>query len=498
MRKICALGLVLVLLLGVVPGLAGGEYHLAGYAGESVGQNWSTNLFFQRWAEKFDLSFNFSQFDSYSDWQKEIQLYLNGATLPDALFKAELSVQDTQALYESGLIIDLTPYIEADMPNLAALLKENSQWEKAITLKDGAIAALPGLTQMQTNNAMWINTQWLQNVKMEVPTDKASFEAVLKAFKTQDPNKNGKDDEIPLTFLGTWDIKFLAHAFGIIANDYNIYVNEAGQVCYLAYAENVRDFVAWVRDLYTQGLIDKNGFTTTDSLRQITDEKAAVTYGIIMGSSPVNLLPKADTTVYDIMNPLIYNNTQVYRDLTGNVTRGTLCITKSCKDPHALLKAVDYLYTDEGAMLAQVGIEGVEYTVEENGKWALKVDENTDLNTTMREATITDGGSLSYFVSAKSMLNFSDEKTVKNFEQLNSFNQLCQMPYPLVVLDQATQTRVDGLQKTLGRLLDMHLGRFILGQVELNDENWNALLLQLNENGLDEFMAIWQKAYDER
>ena len=36
-----------------------------------------------------------------------------------------------------------------------------------------------------------------------------------------------------------------------------------------------RAFLTWLHTLWTEGLIDHDGFSTTDNLRQITDEKKA-------------------------------------------------------------------------------------------------------------------------------------------------------------------------------------------------------------------------------
>ena len=43
-----------------------------------------------------------------------------------------------------------------------------------------------------------INQDWLDAVDMDIPTSLDELTEVLKAFKTQDPNGNGEQDEIPL------------------------------------------------------------------------------------------------------------------------------------------------------------------------------------------------------------------------------------------------------------------------------------------------------------
>ena len=45
-------------------------------------------------------------------------------------------------------------------------------------------------------------------------------------------NGNYQKDEIPLAFVGMWELRFLAHAFGIIDNDYYV-AEKDGKVTYV-------------------------------------------------------------------------------------------------------------------------------------------------------------------------------------------------------------------------------------------------------------------------
>ena len=104
------------------------------------------------------------------------------------LFKAELSASEVRDLYGNGFIIDLTPYLEQYAPDLWKALEEHPEWKKAISMEDGAIPALPSINTLQNNDAMWINTAWLQKLKLETPTTAEELTEVLRAFKTGDPN----------------------------------------------------------------------------------------------------------------------------------------------------------------------------------------------------------------------------------------------------------------------------------------------------------------------
>ena len=59
-----------------------------------------------------------------------------------------------------------------------------------------------------------------------------------------------------------------------VKNDNDYYVAEKdGTVTSSLTSDENRMFLSWLHQLWEEGLLDRNGFTNTDSLRQITDEK---------------------------------------------------------------------------------------------------------------------------------------------------------------------------------------------------------------------------------
>ncbi len=467
------------------------NFVMAGYDGDSMQHDWTTNLFFQRMQEETGVSFSFQQFTEYEAWTAQKEKYLTGGDLPDVLFKAELTSLETLTLYENGKLIDVAPLLEEYAPHLYALLEENPSWRKAITLPDGAIAALPAINLIRAQNAMWINQTWLENLKLDLPTDAASFKAVLKAFKTQDPNRNGKKDEIPLAFLGSWDLKYLAHAYGLVANDYNIYADASGKVQFMPASDTFREFLLWVSGLYDEGLLDQSGFTTADTLRTITDEKAAAIYGIVMGPTPTVFLPAAQGEQYVLLQPLVYGGKQIYRDFVGPVTRGTFAITSACQDPAALLSWVDKLYTEEGARLALAGKEGVEYAFDESGNWSWLGNQQT-LADVVKNVTICDSGSIPWYNPVDFQLQYAQEAPAQVVANMKRLGEIAVLPYPVVTLTADQEAQIAPLQSEIGRYVDESIARFVLGEVPLNDETWQTYKEMLDEMGLKGFVDFWQ------
>ena len=496
MRRWIALALCLAM-LGCGCGLAetvqkAPDFIMEGFDGDSANHTWETNLFFARMQEKTGISFQFNQSTEFEAWTERKRTLAEAEDLPDVLFKAALTTAETRDLYAKGILIDLRPYLETYAPNLWSLLQSREDWMKAVQMEDGAIPALPNFNALQNNDVMWINTEWLSRVKAEKPATAEELTEVLRLFKTGDPNRNGKADEIPLSFISMWELRFLAHAFGIIDNDYYVTVKDGQVTSSLTSAEN-RAFLTWLHQLWEENLIDHRGFSTADSLRQITDEKAAITYGMFLSPSPLTVVPSAALSQFETLEPLTYDGKQIYRDLTGDIIRGTFAITRACKEPEKLVAWVDNLYTAEGSQLAQIGLEGEDFIWNDEGYWEWNADMETVANVILPGSTIAEGGSAPGWTDTALQLKYADRVTRENIEQLAAYRKFMILPYPMVCLNAEDEAKLAQLQGPLMRYAEDSMAQFVTGDLEMNDQNWNAFTQKVSELGLSEVIGILQK-----
>ena len=496
MRK----GMIALLLAAVLTlcaaALAEEPYTLAGFDNSS-GRDWTTSLFFERMEERSGIAFSLTQYSDVSAWKDAKAGMLSGeVALPDVFFKSELSVRETIDLYEAGKLIDLRPYLEENAPNLWAMLQEHPEWEKAITLPDGAIAALPMIDLLQNNNTMWINQTWLNNLRLETPTTVEELTDVLRAFRDNDPNRNGKKDEVPLSFIGMWDLRFLAHAFGIVSNDYYIYADESGVVREVLTSARQRAFLEWLHELWQEGLIDHSGFQIGSETRQITDSDATMTYGLMLAPTPLAVVPSSGLDEYVMLMPLRYEGTQTYRDLCGDIVRGAFAVSSVCKDPAAMLRWVDFLYSEEGFRLAQAGLEDVDYAWNDDGTWSWVMDEQTVATTVLAQVNMTEGGFIPGWCSDAFQLAYEQKQAHEAILALQTLKQVSVEPYPLVYLTEEEQARVDEIQLQLSKYAEQTMAWFVTGDMELSDENWQAFCQRVEELGLSEMVGIWQQALE--
>lgn len=501
MRRVFALVTAVFLLAAALPALGdeGTSFTMAGCDTSDAGRDWNTHLFFTRMAEETEVRFTaFNQFSSvasFSAWK--MSLRPDSEDLPDVLFKAVLSDEETRTLYERGVLIDLRPYInEETMPNLYGLFQNHPDWRAACALPDGAIVALPSIDPIQSNNLLWVNRSWLTRTGQRMPTTAAELTEVLRGFKTKDANGNGSaSDEIPLTFTGMWDLRWLLHAYGIMMNDYSLTTDSEGRVSTPLYTDEMREAIAWLHDLWDESLLDHNGFTSAESLRRLTDEKN-ITYGMLFGPTVTSLLPSGQVSEYEAVIPLTYDGQQVYRSLLGEVTRGTFAVTCHCSDPAAVLRWVDYLYSEEGCYLARAGKEGEEYTVAGDGTWRWTVSEDQLTAKVYRTAAITDDLPIPGYIPVEYQLKYDDATIQRQVEQNQAVAAIAREACPQVFFTRGEAARLAELWSGLGVTIEYQLTWFVSGDDPLTDETWEAFIASLREQGMDEVVAIWQTAVD--
>ena len=491
------LGMLLAMMLVFLPALSLAQttFTMAGFDGEDSIRSWEGNGFFTRMEAYKGISFTFQRYNKATEWQAaKDAMFAEGGELPDVLFKASLTTTELIRYTESGQLIDLLPLLEEHAPNLWALLQANPDWLEAITLPNGKVGALPGIQELAPHNAMWINKSWLDKLGLEVPTDMESLRKALIAFRDRDPNDNGKQDEIPMLFLGPWELKFFSHAWGVAANDYNIYLDEEGVVHYWPQEDSFFEMIKTLRDLFAEELLDPNGFVTADSMRRVTETDKPITYGAFFAPTPVSLLPYSSATEnYVVMGPFEYEGKKVYRELAGGITRGTFAITSSCEHPEVLLDWVDYLYTEEGAIRAMVGEENVNYAFREDGTWDWVGGAESLGVEGLSQLTVYDSGDMPWLFPLAFNNLYYESNVGRMNNELLAFQQYTVKPFPTYTLTDEENATVGQLQMELGKYVDETLARMVLGEMEITDETIEAFHEGLNERGVADMIAFWQE-----
>ncbi len=280
-------------------------------------------------------------------------LMIASGDLPDAIFAAEYSDYDLLKLAKDGAIVPLEDLIDQYMPNFKKVLAERPEYRTMITAPDGHIYSFPWIEELgkdkeriqSVDDMPWINKEWLNKLNLKMPTTTDELKQVLTAFKTQDPNGNGKADEIPLSFIdkpGGENLTFLFASFGLGDNPDHTVVTNDHKVLFTGNQDGYRQAINYIHDLYKNGLIDIESFQQdwNTYLAKGKDDR----YGLYFTWDKANITGMNDK--YDLMPPLAGpdGNVNVTRNNALGFFRGSMVVTSSNQQLEQTAKWVDQLY----------------------------------------------------------------------------------------------------------------------------------------------------------
>lgn len=236
-----------------------------------------------------------------------------------------------------------------------------------------------------------IRRDWLKNLGLETPTTVDEFTEMLRAFKTQDPDGNGKDDTYGIA-IPKWDGKNNFGPFDQIATWFgapNTYkIDEGGNVVPDFLTDEYNEYLDYAKSLYDEGLINQDfAVLSTDNWNdEFVNDKAGVIIDMqSRGMELAKLMAKkhgvegedGSEWVTMIANLKTDNGDFV---LPTSGYSGMLMIPKSSVETEdrlmEVLDFIDKMNTEEGQMLVNKGIEGLNYEYDASGNYKqLKIED---------------------------------------------------------------------------------------------------------------------------
>ncbi|WFR56750.1 extracellular solute-binding protein [Anaerocolumna sp. AGMB13025] len=462
-------------------------------------------------------------------WNEKVSIVMASGDLPDVICGMDTyNVTPTNELLyaNQGLIVPLNEVIDKNSVNFKKLMADDPQVKKLISQNDGKIYSLPGIAvcyHCNYSQKMYINSTWLKNLGLKMPTTIDEYYNVLKAFKEKDANGNGDpNDEIPLIANSDgWHTQldgFLMNAFTYCDADTHLAV-EDGKLIYTATTDQYREGVKFLNKLYNEGLLSPEAFTNN----QETNAKINVSGGdyAMFGSYPTAYqIYSGDTDIwkqYDILPPLKGADgtaTTPNYELTRDVIRGNMVITSAAKNPDLIMRWIDYFYSDEGAMF-RTGREGIEWRKAESGELGfdgepadyalLKTPEDDPYyNNIDFTQSVPVMYSKKYREGAVAAEDFRDDSItngteIQLFRGTKAYEEVARsvdQSIPTLNVDAEAANDYSRLQIEIKDYQEEALVKFITGGFDINnDKDWNSYKTDLDNIGLSQYLDISNKAY---
>lgn len=465
------------------------------------------------------------------DWQlvppsglteKKNLLFNSGATLPDAFFGAGISTSEAVRYGDMGLLMPIDDLIEKYNPEMQKMLAQVPGARDLMRTPSGKTYQFPSISHCYHcfyPHKYWVNTKWLENLQLSVPTTTDEFYDMLVAFRDKDPNQNGLQDEIPMTAAQTswssWPRYWIMNAF-VYEDPYNHIFVKDEKISFTPADPRYKEGLAFLAKLYAEGLMDKEAYT--QDMEMMVQKFKNQDIAIVGGAPCMHYLALVGVdgdrpNEYDVLPPLKgpegYAST--YYSPVG-MDLGKFVISADCKKPEVLARWIDYFYTEEGLLSQKYGVENQEWYHPAADSGQMGHGEGLDpaparfnwmpgkaWTETLQNVTLNQQGPIweprsfrgAWTSDPASPLEprlVAATKKYEGFEQTERYDGL-------IMLTLEETEEIAPLQEQLFRYVDEFAANVITGKANL-DAEWDNYLSELKNLGVDRFVEIRQGAYN--
>ena len=495
-------------------------------------EDYYTNDFTKHMEERSDVRINWETIPEQA-MEEKLNLVLASGDYPDIFFGLSFS-DDKLSLYgtEEQLLMPLNDLIDQNMPNLKKVLDSIPGAWGAITSPDGKIYGLPSFNicyHCENANKMWVYKPWLDALGLDMPKTTEEYEEMLIAFRDQDPNGNGENDEIP--FAGAikgWHATaglFLLNSFVYTDIDSRIDVSperyigfyvDNGKIRTSVDTDGYRNGLRYLNKLYREGLIFPGSFTQDASqLVQLVEGSDIPVVGVTTGGWG---------GVFSDFGGERYSNFRALEPLEGpdgvqytptylsEPIPGGFVIAASCANPVEAVQWVDYLYSTEGTLHARNGIEGVNWGWAEDGE--LGLDGEPAIWKQLIPWNDTDPQNESFLevgpramtsefrlgqVTEQDMELYGQEGIEKMLfettKELYKPHADASMALPRLKFLSDEVSEFATIRTEYAKYVKQSLIQFIVGDLDI-ESDWNSYVSNLNKLEQADLLEVSQKAYD--
>lgn len=427
---------------------------------------------------------------------------------------------------EQQKFIPINDLINSETMILKNLLSENKEYIDVISASDKKIYSVPTLDENKPlvyGSKVWINNNWLEELELETPETVDQFYNVLKAFKTKDPNVNGKEDEIPFIFGKSQhsSLNFILNAFFFTNFEFSNYNflsldderNVVSDISRLGYKEALK----YLNILSKENLIYDESFNlSSNAMKNIFNIDPNVV-GAFASSNPIDVLPSYESLDdYTLLPPLTgesnHASTAVFPDYP---TTGSFLITDKCEHPVVAIKLADYLLSPEGTLNNLFGIE--------NEGWKESDEDDIAINGShatweRNQSTVNDVGANRwlrgpYWFDNELKEHETNYGNITNGKIRNSMDlekylydgtATLYEPYgkdfekyvlPPIKFTSSESTELQAIWSELAQYIS-DMSRYFIEESNNIDGEWGEYINKLSDLGLDRYIELYQIAYD--
>jgi putative aldouronate transport system substrate-binding protein len=503
-----------VLMIGLPLSAGGRGQNTPGGSGAAAAENTLTFATHEGWYSAVTLNDNLEiwreiekktgikiQWQAASNYDAAMNpVIASGAKLPDIMMIP--GGYNPGQLGADGVILELDNLIAGHGPDIQNMFNRYPNLKAAFTAPDGKIYTIAHtaifVNDMVLQDHLFIRKDWLDKLNLRVPSTIDEWYTVLKAFRDNDPNGNGRRDEVPFGWGSPAPTAF-GSAFGLPVGFTDWWYDSSGRVFYVYTSPQYKQFLQTMNQWYKEGLLDQElgrdeanmaslmATNVVGSLQQLS-ERQNQNNGYVRPADPnVN---------YILVDPPATPDGSPLRILKRNDIWYHYGITKDCKNPELAMKWINYVWgTEEGADLQVFGIEGKTYTAA-NGKksftdYVLRNPDGLDPFNALRALGGVDD------ILGRPSAEFYEALMVESPDVIAAGRKFLPNRVPQfweIQLSDAQQNTWNRVNADFSTYSSEMRTKFVIGETPLSE--WDNYVRTLNSIGLAELQAIRQYQYN--
>jgi len=348
--------------------------------------------------EEFGVTFDYWP-TTWGDWNEKLNVWINGGNAPDLIWSdlKGASSQQYRTWADQGAFAPVDLEMLSDYEYLDALAKEMANTSiKALTVGD-ELYAWPATrndvpSAQHTYNSWWgYRRDWAKEVGLYKEGDVYTFEewkTLVATVIAEDPGGNGAGNTAGLV-MPTWAFPFGAVLFindvPAEGNETCSYINVDGEYVWPPTTEEYREGVIATYEMYQEGLIwqDNISFKGGEETAMFKSGLAFAQYPCSIGdvNATMEELSKAGlTTADDAVAPVLitFDDKAWFTQTEDYWTVTSFSSEVDAEKMDRVFEVWNFLMSPEGMRLNLVGLEGVDYDLNDDGSMKVLWDIDPD------------------------------------------------------------------------------------------------------------------------
>ena len=271
---------------------------------------------------------------------------------------------------EQDILLDLVPYLEEHGPDYLRILDQHPDFRLDLTSSEGHIVSFSEYCEYYDNGVV-IRKDWLDQVGMESPKTMDEVAEVARVFRDELGIRN------PVMWNSDLSAFFGWTAFGVAKpdlSDLGWQVLEDGKTVAPAVTlDGYKECLQWMHDAFEEKLCTDDFMNVLNIAYDdyIYGNEAGICYSssnlLAGGGAARSGQPGYDLrAIPDPMKEVGMENR--LEKTTGGVGASALAVSAQTEYPEECVEYMNWLYTDEGILVSNYGIEGDGFVYDENGK----------------------------------------------------------------------------------------------------------------------------------